>query len=66
MAALNGLTADGPFIGQTPAFFALLTQLARQTGRTEISNDRRQENVPAVTGEPGIKKENKRKIKERK
>src|SRR6266404_2288810 len=29
MAALNGLTADGLFIGQTPAFFALLTQLAQ-------------------------------------
>jgi ferritin-like protein len=28
MAALNSLTADGLFIGQTPAFFALLTQLA--------------------------------------
>src|SRR6476646_5366885 len=29
MAALNSLTADGLFIGQTPAFFALLTELAR-------------------------------------
>jgi hypothetical protein len=29
MAALNALTADGLFIGQTPAFFALLTRLAR-------------------------------------
>jgi len=29
MAALNALTADGLFIGQTPAFFALLTQLAQ-------------------------------------
>ena len=29
MAALNSLTADGLFIGQTPAFFALLTQLAQ-------------------------------------
>jgi hypothetical protein len=28
-AALNALTADGLFIGQTPAFFALLTQLAQ-------------------------------------
>jgi len=28
MGALNALTADGLFIGQTPAFFALLTQLA--------------------------------------
>src|SRR6266478_6411910 len=28
MAALNALTADGLFIGQTPAFFELLTQLA--------------------------------------
>ena len=28
MAALNALTADGLFIGQTPAFFDLLTQLA--------------------------------------
>jgi hypothetical protein len=28
MAALNALTADGLFIGQTPAFFALLEQLA--------------------------------------
>ena len=28
MAALNALTADGLFIGQTPAFFALLTELA--------------------------------------
>jgi len=28
MAALNALTADGLFIGQPPAFFALLTQLA--------------------------------------
>jgi hypothetical protein len=27
-AALNALTADGLFIGQTPAFFALLTELA--------------------------------------
>jgi len=27
-AALNSLTADGLFIGQTPAFFALLTELA--------------------------------------
>ena len=29
MAALNSLTADGLFIGQTPAFFALLTDLAQ-------------------------------------
>ena len=29
MAALNALTADGLFIGQPPAFFALLTQLAQ-------------------------------------
>jgi hypothetical protein len=29
MAALNSLTADGLFIGQTPAFFAVLTQLAQ-------------------------------------
>ncbi len=29
MAALNALTADGLFIGQTPAFFTLLTQLAQ-------------------------------------
>jgi hypothetical protein len=29
MAALNALTADGLFIGQTPAFFALLTDLAQ-------------------------------------
>ncbi|HVH89986.1 MAG TPA: hypothetical protein VM783_01180, partial [Candidatus Acidoferrum sp.] len=29
MAALNSLTADGLFIGQTPAFFALLTELAQ-------------------------------------
>jgi hypothetical protein len=29
MAALNALTADGLFIGQTPEFFALLTQLAQ-------------------------------------
>jgi hypothetical protein len=29
MAALNALTADGLFIGQTPAFFAFLTQLAQ-------------------------------------
>jgi hypothetical protein len=29
MGALNALTADGLFIGQTPAFFALLTQLAQ-------------------------------------
>ncbi len=29
MAALNALTADGLFIGQTPAFVALLTQLAQ-------------------------------------
>jgi hypothetical protein len=29
MAALNALTADGLFIGQTPAFFAVLTQLAQ-------------------------------------
>jgi hypothetical protein len=28
MGALNALTADGLFIGQTPAFFALLTELA--------------------------------------
>jgi len=28
MAALNALTADGLFIGQTPAFVDLLTQLA--------------------------------------
>ncbi len=28
MAALNALTADGLFIGQTPAFFALITELA--------------------------------------
>src|SRR6266403_3122991 len=28
MAALNALTADGLFIGQTPAFFAFLRQLA--------------------------------------
>jgi hypothetical protein len=30
MAALNSLTADGLFIGQPPAFFALLTQLAQE------------------------------------
>ena len=30
MAALNALTADGLFIGQTPAFFAVLTQLAQE------------------------------------
>jgi hypothetical protein len=29
MAALNALTADGLFIGQPPAFFALLSQLAQ-------------------------------------
>lgn len=29
MAALNSLTADGLFIGQPPAFFAFLTQLAQ-------------------------------------
>jgi hypothetical protein len=29
MAALNALTADGLFIGQPPAFFALLTELAQ-------------------------------------
>ena len=29
MGALNSLTADGLFIGQTPEFFALLTQLAQ-------------------------------------
>jgi Ferritin-like domain len=29
MAALNALTADGLFIGQTPEFFALLTELAQ-------------------------------------
>jgi hypothetical protein len=29
MAALDALTADGLFIGQTPAFFALLTELAQ-------------------------------------
>ena len=29
MGALNALTADGLFIGQTPAFFALLTELAQ-------------------------------------
>jgi len=29
MGALNALTADGLFIGQTPAFFALLTDLAQ-------------------------------------
>jgi hypothetical protein len=29
MAALNALTADGLFIGQPPAFFAVLTQLAQ-------------------------------------
>jgi hypothetical protein len=29
MAALNALTADGLFIGQPPAFFATLSQLAR-------------------------------------
>jgi hypothetical protein len=29
MAALNSLTADGLFIGQTPEFFALLTDLAQ-------------------------------------
>jgi hypothetical protein len=28
MAALNALTADGLFIGQTPPFFAFLSQLA--------------------------------------
>jgi len=30
MAALNALTADGLFIGQTPAFFTLLNRLARR------------------------------------
>src|SRR5437868_15456628 len=29
MAALNALTADGLFIGQPPAFFAVLTELAQ-------------------------------------
>jgi len=29
MAAVNALTADGLFIGQTPEFFALLTELAQ-------------------------------------
>jgi hypothetical protein len=29
MAALKGLTADGLFIGQSPAFFAMLTELAK-------------------------------------
>jgi hypothetical protein len=29
MGALNALTADGLFIGQPPAFFALLTELAQ-------------------------------------
>ena len=29
MAALNSLTADGLFIGQTQAFFSFLNQLAQ-------------------------------------
>jgi hypothetical protein len=45
MAALNALTADGLFIGQSPAFFALLTQLAqaadaaRRGGRDDDDDD---------------------------
>ena len=30
MAALDALTADGLFIGQTPAFFTFLTRLAQR------------------------------------
>jgi hypothetical protein len=33
MGALNALTADGLFIGQPPAFFALLTELAQAADR---------------------------------
>ena len=29
MGAVKGLTADGPFIGQTPAFFAAVTERAK-------------------------------------
>jgi hypothetical protein len=35
MAALNALTADGLFIGQTPAFFAFLRQLAPRSGSSQ-------------------------------
>src|SRR5438105_2389159 len=35
MGALNALTADGLFIGQPPAFFALLTQLAQAADRAK-------------------------------
>ena len=43
MAALKALTADGLFIGQTQAFFALLTELAQAAdhARTEDAGDKR-------------------------
>ena len=34
MGAVKGLTADGLFIGQTPAFFAAITQLANRSRRS--------------------------------
>ena len=39
MAALNALTADGLFIGQPPAFFALLSQLAQAADRARGDED---------------------------
>jgi len=33
IAAVNALTADGLFIGQSPAFFALLNRLAQEADR---------------------------------
>jgi hypothetical protein len=39
MGALQFLTAMGLFIGQTPAFFAYLTQLARAADRARRDND---------------------------
>jgi hypothetical protein len=52
MAALNALTADGLFIGQTPEFFAVLSKLAqaadaaRHGGADE--NDRTEADAPAT------------------
>jgi Ferritin-like domain len=39
MGALNALTADGLFIGQPPAFFALLSQLAQAADRARGDED---------------------------
>ena len=39
MGAVNGLTADGLFIGQTPEFFQLLRDLATDADQARRESD---------------------------